>query len=35
MRGVSSLALDGVPVSGAALSLVDDGAPHQVRVVLG
>ena len=35
MRGVSSVELDGAPVAGAAIALVDDGATHQVRVVLG
>ena len=36
-RGVASLELDGsvLPVGGAAIPLVDDGATHRVRVVLG
>jgi cyclic beta-1,2-glucan synthetase len=35
MHGVSLLELDGAPVTGAAIELVDDGATHRVRVVLG
>ena len=34
-RGVTLLELDGVPVAGARIPLVADGASHRVRVVLG
>ena len=35
-RGVSSVTLDGAPLTGGAhLPLADDGATHRVRVVLG
>jgi len=35
-RGVSSLELDGRPVDGSGeVVLVDDGASHRLRVVLG
>jgi cyclic beta-1,2-glucan synthetase len=36
-RGVASSELDGaaLPVGGASIPLVDDGATHHVRVVLG
>ena len=36
-RGVKSLELDGQALTGAgtAIPLADDGATHQVRVVLG
>jgi hypothetical protein len=35
-RGVSRVELDGTEVTGAGtISLVDDGATHRVRVVLG
>jgi cyclic beta-1,2-glucan synthetase len=34
-RGVASAELDGAPVSAAAIPLVDDGAVHVVRIVLG
>ncbi|MBI4915040.1 MAG: hypothetical protein HY825_04275 [Acidobacteria bacterium] len=34
-RGVASVELDGAPVDGAAIPLVDDGRRHRVRVVLG
>ena len=35
MRGVAHVELDGRPIGGAAITLSDDGATHQVRVVLG
>jgi cyclic beta-1,2-glucan synthetase len=35
MRGVAHVELDGAPLDGAAITLLDDGATHQVRVVLG
>jgi len=34
-RGISEAELDGNPVDSAAIPLVDDGATHQVRVVVG
>jgi cyclic beta-1,2-glucan synthetase len=34
-RGVSRLTLDGEPIAGNAIPLVDDGAHHQAIVVLG
>jgi cyclic beta-1,2-glucan synthetase len=36
-RGVSSIELDGAPLAGGSMhiQLADDGARHQVRVVLG
>lgn len=34
-RGVASAAVDGAAVSHTAIPLVDDGAVHQVRIVLG
>lgn len=34
-RGVATVELDGVPADPGAVPLVDDGAAHQVRVVLG
>jgi cyclic beta-1,2-glucan glucanotransferase len=34
-RGIASALLDGVAVDAAAIALVDDGAVHQVRVVMG
>ena len=34
-RGVRSATLDGAPVDGGAIPLVDDGALHDVRIVLG
>jgi cyclic beta-1,2-glucan synthetase len=36
-RGVSSIELDGVPLASGSMpiQLIDDGATHQVRVVLG
>ena len=33
--GVEQATLDGVPVDPAAIPIVDDGRPHQIRVVLG
>jgi hypothetical protein len=35
MRGVAHVELDGKPVEGAEIALSNDGATHQVRVVLG
>ncbi len=34
-RGIAAAELDGNPVDPAAIPLVDDGATHQVRVVVG
>jgi hypothetical protein len=34
-RGVAEAELDGAPVESAAIPLVDDGATHVVRIVLG
>jgi len=34
-HGVQRVELDGVLLAGAEVPLVDDGAPHQVRIVLG
>ena len=34
-RGVASVELDGEPVDGREIPLVDDGRPHEVKVVLG
>jgi cyclic beta-1,2-glucan synthetase len=34
-RGVASAELDGTPVDPLAIPLLDDGRPHQVRLVLG
>jgi cyclic beta-1,2-glucan synthetase len=34
-RGIATAELDGIPVDCAAIPLVDDGATHRVRVVLG
>ena len=34
-RGVSTVALDDQAIDGAGIALVDDGATHHVRVVLG
>jgi cyclic beta-1,2-glucan synthetase len=34
-RGIAEVELDGVPVDPAAIPLVDDGATHRVRAVLG
>jgi cyclic beta-1,2-glucan synthetase len=33
-RGVQQIALDGNPLPGSAIPLVDDGQPHEVRVVM-
>jgi cyclic beta-1,2-glucan synthetase len=34
-RGIAEAELDGTPVDPAAIPLVDDGAVHRVRVVVG
>jgi cellobiose phosphorylase len=34
-RGVRQILMDGNPQSGSLLPLVDDGQPHEVRVVMG
>lgn len=34
-RGLAKAELDGAPVDAKAIPLTDDGATHQVRVVLG
>jgi cyclic beta-1,2-glucan synthetase len=34
-RGIASAELDGAPADPRAIALVDDGATHQVRLVLG
>ena len=34
-RGVASVELDGEPIEGREIPLVDDGRPHEARVVLG
>ncbi|MGH7646400.1 MAG: hypothetical protein ACREMR_12550, partial [Gemmatimonadales bacterium] len=34
-RGIAEAELDGTPVDPAAIPLVDDGATHRVRVVVG
>jgi len=34
-RGIAEAELDGNPVDSAAIPLVDDGATHRVRVVVG
>ena len=35
MKGVASRELDGAPVDGAEIPLVDDGVSHTVRILLG
>jgi len=35
MRGVTSISLDGVPVTGREIPLADDGREHRIGVVLG
>ncbi|HEV2065018.1 MAG TPA: glucoamylase family protein, partial [Thermoanaerobaculia bacterium] len=35
MRGVTSISLDGAPVTGREIPLADDGREHQIAVVLG
>jgi hypothetical protein len=35
MRGVTSISLDGAPVTGREIPLADDGLEHRITVVLG
>ena len=34
-RGISQILLDGIPLTGSSLPLVDDGQLHEVWVVMG